>query len=139
VVATVKNTNSRTTVQCTGDWKLIKSGLRGTCPSLLFECKCGGRAKILALLTQGNWIVFSNADGVHNAVDIVPGELLKLSSHYKSILMDLVVEDASASPDAVLKDFMQSCRSDTYIFQLGINHRKFEIQVWNYVENLRRK
>jgi hypothetical protein len=47
------------------------------------------------------------ADGVHNAAEVAPGELLKLSSHYKSILIDLV-------------DFVQSCRLDTYLSQLGV-------------------
>jgi hypothetical protein len=134
----VEDTYGSITVQCKGDWILLSSGFSGSCRSLRFRCKCGGKAKILAVLTQGNWLLFSN-DAGHHATEVVPGELLKLSSHYKSILMDLVVGDPSATPGTILKDFIGSCRPDTYISQLGHNLRPFERQVRNYVDNLRRR
>jgi hypothetical protein len=137
----VEDTYGSTTVQCKGDWSFVCSGFSGSCPSVRFRCKCGGNAKIpkiLAVLTQGNWLLFSN-NGVHHATEVPAGELLKLSSHYKSILMDLVVGDPSATPGTILKDFIESCRPDPYIDQLGYNLRHFERQVRNYVDNLRRR
>jgi hypothetical protein len=137
VIAACEDTN--TTLQCSGDWKLVYTGFRGSCCSLNFECKCGGTAKILALLTEGSWLLFSNANGVHIATEFVPGLLLKLSPRYKSVSMDLVVGDPSANPGKILTDFMNACGHETYISQLGRNRRGFQKQVRNYVENLKRR
>jgi hypothetical protein len=136
VIASQDPVSTATPYVCMGDWLSLKTDTQVTGEAYaLFKCKCGGLARVKAVLTGGNWVLFSKPGQPGRFHNPICGKIL--TAYHKEVIKDLLSDAPNTCFREVVTHLHDVC-SGSYI-NLDPEFNFFKRQVHNHVDHVKGK